>query len=113
MHKSSEDFMEGFQIEDAEAEAPGQDARRAAGEEYAAFRAQLYVPADEHSCILWNGPVDGNGYGIFKSHGRTKRAHWYAYEVMLERPLSSSAKVTQACGIRTCVRLDHLEAQNA
>jgi hypothetical protein len=73
-------------------------------------------------CLMWTGPVNGQGYGIFVVDHRNLRAHRYAYE-HLAGPIPAGLPLDHTChngdltcrgGVtcrhRRCVRVDgHLE----
>lgn len=58
------------------------------------------------SCWLWVGAASG-GYGYFRHKERTVCAHRVAWEDV-NGPTRSGLRVRHACGVRHCVRLDHL-----
>jgi len=66
-----------------------------------------------NGCWLWTGSTRRNGYG--STHGRTaygrsvSTAHRWAYEDQIG-PIPDGHEIDHLCGVRNCVRPDHLEA---
>ena len=70
--------------------------------------------ADGGGCWLWQGQLDDDGYGRFKTVPqpgtyRTVRAHRWAYQATYG-PIPEDLTIDHLCGQRACVRPDHLEA---
>ena len=66
-------------------------------------------------CWLWTGSVDHLGYGQFSIDvpvvgKRTVRAHRFSWE-QARGPLPPGGAIIHKCGIRLCVRPDHLEVR--
>lgn len=61
-------------------------------------------------CWEWRGSV-WNGYGQFRSHGITVRAHRYAYELLVG-PIPDET-LDHLCRNRACVNAEHLEPVSA
>ena len=60
-------------------------------------------------CWLWCGAKNQNGYGRFRLDGRTQVAHrvsWY----WKHGDIAPDLELDHLCGVRACVRPDHLEA---
>ena len=70
-------------------------------------------PLDSNGCTLWNGDVDGNGYGIMRRGFNGDRSIWrmlahrYAWE-RANGPISKGMFVCHHCDVRLCVNLQHL-----
>lgn len=81
------------------------------------FWAKVRLPITAGGCMLWMpGSRDGNGYGQFYvgQHPVTNRkwlakAHRVAYSLRYG-PIPDGLEIDHSCGMRTCVRPDHLEA---
>jgi len=63
-------------------------------------------------CRLWQGAIDGDGYGVMADHhrgrGYKKYAHRWVYE-MAYGPIIPGLVVRHRCDNRLCFRLSHLE----
>lgn len=59
-------------------------------------------------CWLWIGGKDYDGYGIFKSNGRSHRAHRFAYELLVG-PIPDGLTLDHLCRVTCCVNPKHLE----
>jgi len=72
------------------------------------------------TCWLWQGTVNGQGYGAIGWNGKQYGVHRVAFmlwcgpiPVGLELwcgPIPVGLEVDHLCGVRNCVRPDHLEA---
>lgn len=60
-------------------------------------------------CWLWAGGKDWDGYGIFGVHGKSYRAHRYAYELLVA-PIPRDLQLDHLCRTPSCVNPAHLEA---
>lgn len=58
-------------------------------------------------CWLWTGHTDRDGYGIFYRRGHV-RAHRFAYESEVG-VIPAGLEPDHLCGVRKCVRPEHLE----
>lgn len=67
-----------------------------------------YQVDEPTGCWLWQGSLDGSGYGMFYLAGRTVRAHRASYEHHLG-PIPDERQLDHLCRTRGCVRPDHLE----
>lgn len=65
------------------------------------------MPEPNSGCLLWVGPVDGDGYGLIRWKGETLRAHRAAYEDE-HGPLSDGLQACHRCDVRSCIELRHL-----
>jgi hypothetical protein len=65
------------------------------------------------TCWLWRGAVSSTGYGSYRFHGKTRKAHHVAYiltkgQLPVSGPGSQAFVVMHSCDNRLCVRPDHL-----
>lgn len=60
-------------------------------------------------CHLWDGAQNEKGYGTFWAHGRTVKAHRYAYE-QANGSIPAGLEVDHRCRRRACVAPGHLDA---
>ena len=65
------------------------------------------VPEPNSGCILWLGPVDGFGYGMFTSMGGRARAHRASW-VIANGPIGRGVCVLHKCDVPSCVNVSHL-----
>lgn len=69
-----------------------------------AFTARL-KPSD--GCIEWSGWISPDGYGKFKTGGKSVFAHRYAWE-RVHGPIPDGLVIDHACRNTACVNVDHL-----
>ena len=70
------------------------------------------LPRDMNGCLLWDGDVNGSGYGRFKLKGRRLSAHRAAYEYRhgpIPRGLEIDHSFAKGCRSKLCVNHEHLE----
>lgn len=69
---------------------------------------------DRTGCWLWDGAVDGKGYGRFydQERGRSIGAYRWVYE-QRKGPVSESLELDHLCRVPLCVNPDHLEPVTA
>lgn len=73
----------------------------------AAIRFWRFVERTE-TCWIWTGAMAPQGYGKFSSDARQcVGAHRYSW-VLHYGPVPPGHYVSQSCGVRACVRPDHL-----
>ena len=60
---------------------------------------------------IWTGDVDKDGYGIFTVYREPRRAQALAYEARIGGPVNDD-DIDSTCGIRRCVRPEHLRARD-
>jgi hypothetical protein len=65
--------------------------------------------SDPDGCWLWTGPIGSHGYGTFGIGVRLVLTHRFAYEFCVG-PIPKGLVIDHLCGVRPCVRPDHLEA---
>jgi hypothetical protein len=81
------------------------ETRRIRGDDEARFWSKVEKGEDHW---VWVGARDSSGYGKFDVARRHRGAHRYAYELLVG-PIGDGHWVTQLCGVRHCVKPDHLE----
>ena len=59
-------------------------------------------------CEIWQGCVNGEGYGLLNVNGKTNRAHRVAMQVLGLPEILRNACVLHRCDTPSCVRRDHL-----
>jgi helix-turn-helix protein len=59
-------------------------------------------------CWLWQGALDGGGYGVMSVGGKTARVHRLAAWLWLDLPLASRLVVNHLCDTRRCLNPAHL-----
>jgi hypothetical protein len=62
-------------------------------------------------CWIWQGPVNGGGYGIYCSETLVRshtRAHRLMYELLVG-PIPDGLTLDHLCRVRRCVNPSHLE----
>jgi hypothetical protein len=69
-------------------------------------RLWAQVDRSGDGCWLWKGTRDTCGYGRISVNGRLVGTHRLSLSLALGRPLRESA--LHRCGVRACVRPDHL-----
>ena len=73
------------------------------------FMAKVEQPAHGHACWFWKGAIfKGNGYGAFKSNGKTLLAHRVAWEIGNRAPFPPGMLATHSCDNKKCVNFDHI-----
>lgn len=60
------------------------------------------------TCWLWTGCRNNRGHSLAKWKGRSHGAHRVSWEIAHGNELSAGTYVFQRCGVRTCVRPEHL-----
>jgi hypothetical protein len=60
-------------------------------------------------CILWQGPVDRQGYGKVWHDGGSRIAHRVAW-VQEHGEVAADVDIHHICGVKACVNLEHLQA---
>lgn len=65
---------------------------------------------DGDGCLLWQGPVNGSGYGYIRDGERRIGVHVAAWEVAHGRRLPEGMVVDHLCRTTTCCAPAHLEA---
>ena len=60
-------------------------------------------------CIIWKKGLTRSGYGRVWHHGKHRRAHVLAYEV-IHGPVPKGLELDHLCRNRACVNVEHLEA---
>lgn len=63
-------------------------------------------------CWEWTAACQSRGYGVVSIGGTTHLAHRVMYELMVG-PIPAGLTVDHLCGVKRCVRPDHLEAVTA
>lgn len=72
------------------------------------FMAKVQKQHGRNACWLWMGALYKDGYGQVR-HGATSRAHRASFELFVG-PIPDGLVIDHLCGVKHCVRPDHLEA---
>jgi HNH endonuclease len=75
----------------------------------ARFLAKVDPAPTLFGCLLWNGARHRNGYGSIRVGDRTDYAHRVAHELAIGA-IPDRFEVDHLCGVRACVRPEHLQA---
>ena len=62
---------------------------------------------EDKGCYLWQSPLDRDGYGTFYFRKKNRRAHRVSYYYTTGN-IPEGMVVDHICGIRNCVKPDHL-----
>lgn len=62
---------------------------------------------EKKGCFLWQGPLDKDGYGNFFFRKKNRRAHRVSYYYTIG-DIPEGMVVDHICGVRHCVKPDHL-----
>lgn len=71
------------------------------------FEARI-LPEPNSGCWLWDGDLSNGGYGRFWINGKRYRAHRYALQCHLGRPIPDGMNVCHRCDLPSCVNPEHL-----
>lgn len=74
-----------------------------------AFIEANSIPVPFSGCWIWQGTLDGDGYGTVGGRRLRVRVHRASLEFKLGRKLTHSEVTRHSCDIRSCVNPDHLE----
>lgn len=66
----------------------------------------------DNGCWLWTASTDKSGYGLLRVAGKTKLAHRYAYELMVDA-IPDGLQIDHICRERKCVNPQHLRLATA
>jgi len=59
-------------------------------------------------CVMWDGAVDKDGYGLLSTDGKAHRANRFFLEKKLGRPLGAGMWALHTCDEPGCVNPEHL-----
>jgi len=59
-------------------------------------------------CIVWQGALDRDGYGLVSVNDHTRRAHRVAYDREVG-PIPPRLTIDHLCRNRACVNVEHME----
>ncbi len=77
------------------------------------FPSFVQKSEDEDECWIWKGAAHRGGYGyLYLDGGRFVYAHRFAWE-LAHGPIPSGRRVYHRCGVRLCVRPEHLYVAGA
>jgi len=71
------------------------------------------VLRDEDECWIWQGAVDGRGYGNIGRSSKGESKNWIVHRLMYELvwgPIPEAHDIHHTCEKKLCLRPDHLEA---
>lgn len=72
-----------------------------------------YYTEIQGECWVWVGNRYADGYGRMNYQGSEHRAHRIAFELATGVTIPAGMVVNHLCGVRACVRPDHLEMVTA
>lgn len=78
------------------------------GKGFTAFERWASKVLITDTCWLWQGALEGGGYGVFWLNGRNIRAHRFSYEKYIAK-IPQGLVLDHLCKIRNCVNPEHLE----
>lgn len=76
--------------------------------EVARFEASVIRGPGPDDCWLWKGGTHERGYGRVRWRGKTRAASRVSVELATGRPVPETLVVAPRCGMKSCVRPDHL-----
>lgn len=74
------------------------------GDDLKRFNSRIEVSGD---CHIWTGAINAYGYGVFRTGGKTVRAHRYMFE-QEKGTIPNGIVLDHVCHNRACVKVEHL-----
>lgn len=72
------------------------------------IKSQLEV--DQNGCWVWNGRLDGGGYGVYYTPPKIyRKIHRVVWELLIGQ-IPSKLTLDHLCYVRNCANPEHLEA---
>jgi len=66
------------------------------------------IPEPNSGCWLWEGSVDGCGYGMIVRNGKTLKVHRLAWEEANRQSIPKGMRICHRCDVPACCNPDHL-----
>lgn len=65
------------------------------------------LPDEETGCLVWQGALNGSGYGVLGINYHTIRTHRFHWELKVG-PIPEGFVIDHLCHNRACARIEHL-----
>ena len=66
------------------------------------------IPEPNSGCWLWEGAIDGSGYGIIGRKGTTLKVHRLAWEAANGQIIPEGMRICHRCDVPACCNPNHL-----